>query len=229
MTTPILPSAVSAWFAAQHLTPVVPQQDTRGGADPVLTAGASDDPGHPGRFDEPPGSEDPNRPIVLGRADGPHAAPAEPGSSRPSTNGQRTAPDPAVPARRMTPRPRAGEDADRPLSTRAFATAADEGWRASAGAAVERQDETTAAGLPKRRPHARLVPGSAGPVVPAAGAPPRRNAEGVRDRLATHQQGVRQSRRTPVRGDSEGDGAHPVPRGTGTAAPPNGEHDEDFR
>jgi signal transduction histidine kinase len=232
MTTPILPSVVSAWFAAQHPTPVVAQQDTRGGADPVPTAGASDDPGHPGRFDEPPGSEDPNSPIVSGRADGPHAAPTEPGSSRPSTNGQRTASYPAVPAQRMTPPPPAGEDADRPLSTRVFATAADEGWRASADAAVERQDETTAAGLPKRRPHARLVPGSAGPAVPAAaGALPRRNAEDVRDRLATHQQGVRrQGRRTPVRGDSEGDDAHSVPRGTGTAAPPNGEHDdEDFR
>jgi signal transduction histidine kinase len=177
MTTPILPSAVSAWFAAQHLTPVVPQQDTRAGAAPVPTAGASDDPGHPGRFDEPPVSEDPNSPIVS----------------------------------------------DRPLSTRAFATAADEGWRASAGAAVERRNETTAAGLPKRRPQARLVPGSARPAAPTEWAPPRRNAEDVRARLATHQQGVRQSRRTPpVRGDSDGDGAHPVPRGTGTAA-------EDFR
>jgi hypothetical protein len=148
----------------------------------------------------------------------------------PSTNGQRTAPDPAVPARRMAPRPPdgedAGKDADRPPSTRAFATAADEGWRASAGAAVERQDETTVAGLPKRRPQARLVPGSAGPAVSAAGAPPRRNAEDVRDRFATHQQAVRQGRRTPVRGDSEGDGAHPVPRVTGTAAPRNGEHDD---
>jgi signal transduction histidine kinase len=148
----------------------------------------------------------------------------------PSTNGQRTAPDPAVPVRRMAPRPPAGEDADQPPFTRAFATAADEGWRTSAGAAVERQDETTAAGLPKRRPQARLVPGSAGPAVSAAGAPPRRNAEDVRDRFATHQQAVRQSRRTPVRGDSEGDGAHPVPRGTGTAALRNGEHDDaDFR
>jgi hypothetical protein len=62
--------------------------------------------------------------------------------------------------------------------------------------------------------------------VSAAGAPPRRNAEDVRDRFATHQQAVRQGRRTPVRGDSEGDGAHPVPRGTGTAAPRNGEHDD---
>jgi signal transduction histidine kinase len=224
MTTPVLPSAVSAWLA-HHPTPVVPQQNTRGRADRVLIAGASGDPGHPGRFDEPPGSGDPNNsPITSGRAEGPRADPARPGPSRPS-NGQPTAPDPAVAIGRMTPRPPAGEDADRPLSTLAFATAADEGWRASAGAAVERQDETTASGLPKRRSPARLVLGGAGPAVPAAGAAPGRDAED-RDRLVTHQQIVRQSRRTAVHGDSEGDGADPVPRGTGTAAQPTGEHDD---
>jgi signal transduction histidine kinase len=109
---------------------------------------------------------------------------------------RRADPAPAVPA----------------LPTREFATAADEGWRASA-AAVDRQDGTTAAGLPKRRPHARLVPGRAGPVAPTAQAPPRRAAEDVRDLLATHQRGVRQGRRTP---DEHTGPASPLTREEGT-------------
>ncbi|WP_308257534.1 ATP-binding protein [Pseudonocardia lacus] len=152
-STPILPSAVSAWFEAQHPAPAELPPD------------------------EPP---DP---------------PAEPVQHGPPT----------------------GEDPDRPLPTRVFATAADAGWRASAGAAAPRDRvETTAAGLPKRRPHARLVPGSAGTAVRTAEPPPRRDADDVRDRLASHQQGIRQGRRTPVRDDPEGQGGHPGTSEEGT-------------
>jgi hypothetical protein len=104
----------------------------------------------------------------------------------------------------------AEEDAARPLPTREFATAADAGWRASAGAAVQRAAETTAAGLPKRRPHARLVPGSAGPAVRTPEAPASRSAEDVRNRLATHQQGVRQGRGGPTSGDAADDSVRPI-------------------
>ena len=83
----------------------------------------------------------------------------------------------------------------------AFATIADEGWRAASGAAAERPDELTAAGLPKRRPRARLVPGSAGSAVLAAPASPTRSAESVRGRLASYQQGVRQGREIRLRRD----------------------------
>ena len=83
----------------------------------------------------------------------------------------------------------------------AFATVADEGWRAASGAAAERPDELTAAGLPKRRPRARLVPGSAGSAVLAAPASPTRSAESVRGRLASYQQGVRQGREIRLRRD----------------------------
>lgn len=104
--------------------------------------------------------------------------------------------------------PATGVNGVQPWSTRAFVTAADEGWRASA--AVEAQPEMTAAGLPKRRPHARLVPGSAVPAGPAVAAPQARDAEKIRDLLASHQHGVRQGRRIddgPAHGIDHGDGA----------------------
>jgi hypothetical protein len=76
-----------------------------------------------------------------------------------------------------------------------FASAADEGWRAVNGLLAERpEEETTAAGLPKRRPRARLVPGSAGSAVLATPVTSSRDAETIRSRLASYQSGVRQGR-----------------------------------
>lgn len=115
-----------------------------------------------------------------------------------------------------------------PVPASAFATVADEGWRAASGAAAERPDELTAAGLPKRRPRARLVPGSAGSAVLAAPASPSRSAESVRGRLASYQQGVRQGREVRLRRDPGGAGPEPVAdRDTSAAA--EGGHDEDNR
>jgi signal transduction histidine kinase len=111
----------------------------------------------------------------------------------------------------------------------AFATAADEGWRAASGIAAERPDELTAAGLPKRRPRARLVPGSAGSAVLAAPASPTRSAESVRGRLASYQQGVRQGREVRLRRDPGNTGSQPVTPGDDTAASGGGEHDEETR
>jgi hypothetical protein len=117
-------------------------------------------------------------------------APVEPAEAQPPG-----APDPVVPAPRT-----ADESAARPWSTRVFATAADAGWRASKGPAVEPAEETTSAGLPKRRPRARSVPGTS-----ASAGPPNRSAEDVRDRLASHQQGVRHGRQAQVHDNPEGE------------------------
>jgi hypothetical protein len=111
----------------------------------------------------------------------------------------------------------------------AFATVADEGWRAASGAAAERPDELTAAGLPKRRPRARLVPGSAGSAVLAAPASPTRSAESVRGRLASYQQGVRQGREIRLRRDPGRSGSQPVTAGDESAASGGGEYDEESR
>ena len=111
----------------------------------------------------------------------------------------------------------------------AFATVADEGWRAASGAAAERPDELTAAGLPKRRPRARLVPGSAGSAVLAAPASPTRSAESVRGRLASYQQGVRQGREIRLRRDPGHTGSQPVTPEDDTAVTGSGGHDEETR
>ncbi|SFM62095.1 Signal transduction histidine kinase [Pseudonocardia ammonioxydans] len=82
-----------------------------------------------------------------------------------------------------------------------FTSPADDVWRQAREAVGEeaggdRPDELTSAGLPKRRPRARLLPGSAaGSTVlsPSPSGEPR-DAETVRGRLASYQQGVRQGR-----------------------------------
>jgi hypothetical protein len=101
-----------------------------------------------------------------------------------------------------------------------FSTPADEGWLAASGAASERPDELTAAGLPKRRPRARLVPGSAGSAVLAPVVTSPRSAETIRGRLASYQQGVRQGRETRLRGFGSDD----TPA---TPAAADADHDEE--
>jgi hypothetical protein len=94
-----------------------------------------------------------------------------------------------------------------------FSTAADSGWRAVE--AVRGQGEptqVTAAGLPRRTPLARLVPGSAPTSDATVPVPPRpRDAEAVRGRLASYQRGVRSGRESRERGpEGEPDGAPPA-------------------
>jgi hypothetical protein len=88
-----------------------------------------------------------------------------------------------------------------PTPDQEFASAADEGWRAVSSTLSDSPDETTAAGLPKRRPRARLVPGSAGSAVLASPITSTRNAETIRGRLASYQSGVRQGREYRSRGE----------------------------
>ena len=73
---------------------------------------------------------------------------------------------------------------------------ADEGWHAADALSTPTNIGFTAAGLPKRKRGAHLVPGAAAqPSQPAASTPRRaRSAEDVRGRLANYQQGLRQGR-----------------------------------
>nr|WP_304633577.1 nitrate- and nitrite sensing domain-containing protein [Pseudonocardia sp. C8] len=105
------------------------------------------------------------------------------------------------PAEQPAPTARAGtatEDGRDP----GFASPADEAWRqAQEVEDGDRPDELTSAGLPKRRPRARLLPGSAAgsTVLSPSPAGESRSAESVRGRLASYQQGVRQGRESAGR------------------------------
>jgi signal transduction histidine kinase len=75
----------------------------------------------------------------------------------------------------------------------AFVTSADAVWEAAKAATEGETAGVTEAGLPKRVPRGRLMPGSAGPGEP----PPSisgRDPEAVRGRLTTFQRGVRHGR-----------------------------------
>jgi Histidine kinase-, DNA gyrase B-, and HSP90-like ATPase len=94
-----------------------------------------------------------------------------------------------------------------PVEPEPWESAADVGWQAAEAASEPTPDELTAAGLPKRRPQAFLVPGSAEPTPMANGqngqaAPPpaRHAAAAVRDRMSDFQRGLLRGRHTkPVR------------------------------
>ena len=88
---------------------------------------------------------------------------------------------------------------------------ADAGWQAAEAANEPAVEEITAAGLPKRRPQAFLVPGSAapGPITNGQPSPPAaRHASAVRDRMSSFQRGLTMGRHArPVRPVEE-TGAH---------------------
>ncbi|GAA2558349.1 nitrate- and nitrite sensing domain-containing protein [Pseudonocardia hydrocarbonoxydans] len=155
------------------------------------------------------------QPPTVARPQAPHQpAPMPPRSAPVAPPVGAPAPEPTaapMPAPAMSARPEPS----------AFSSPADEGWRAADNAAptADRPDEVTSAGLPKRRPRARLVPGSAGSAVLAPSVSSARSAESVRGRLASYQQGVRQGRESRYRGD--------VANGATESAHAGGNHDEE--
>jgi hypothetical protein len=199
-TTPIFEEIASAWFRSNRSVPV------QYGPDQNQPAPAAPQPARPAPVPPPlsPAMPAALRPAPTRGPAHPPVAPSEPAPSRPSQE------EPA------TPQP-VGADPG-------FASLADEGWRAARGMTAARGDELTPAGLPKRRPRARLVPGSAGSAVLAPPAAPSRSAESVRGRLASYQQGVRMGRENRQRGDAEST-AHS--NGGTEQANPQGNHDEE--
>ena len=83
---------------------------------------------------------------------------------------------------------------------------ADAGWRAADAASTPVPEEVTAAGLPKRRPGAFLVPGSVAPgVAPQPSPAGARSADSVRDRMSSFQRGLSLGRHTRRTGPGEQD------------------------
>ncbi|TQM03935.1 nitrate- and nitrite sensing domain-containing protein [Pseudonocardia kunmingensis] len=74
-----------------------------------------------------------------------------------------------------------------------FATAADSLWQAARAATNRTEDGVTKAGLPKRVPRNRLLPGNAGPAGPTPSGPAR-DADAIRGRLTTFQRGIHEGR-----------------------------------
>jgi signal transduction histidine kinase len=227
-TTPIFEEIASAWFRSNRPIPVSWEEDGPATEAPAAQAPGTPPPPAAARPPAPqqpdaPRSSEGSRPFESPRpfeAPRPFEPPAQADMPRPFEGprpGGQDRPAPVAPAApAMRPEP-ATEPAPEPATAdvSAFATAADEGWRAASGAETERPDEITAAGLPKRRPRARLVPGSAGSAVLSRPAAAPRSAEDIRGRLSSYQQGVRQGRETRLRGASGEHPAQPDPTADG--------------
>src|SRR5690606_2693572 len=78
-------------------------------------------------------------------------------------------------------------------SSYAWRTAADDGWSRVDNAFAETSEETTSAGLPKRRPMERLVPGGVEETQETVSAQ-KRNPEGIRGLLSAYHRGVQRGR-----------------------------------
>ena len=80
---------------------------------------------------------------------------------------------------------------------REWTSPADAGWQAAQRATEVPVEDHTTAGLPRRAPGHRLVPGAVEPAAPAERpAIRRRDPESIRANLSRHQQGVRNGRST---------------------------------
>jgi hypothetical protein len=159
-------------------------------------------------------------------AESPAAAAPPAAPALPSAFTAPAAPPPAT-ADRSEEAPEQVAAVSQPPTEHDFATVADEGWQAANDVVAERLDELTAAGLPKRRPRARLVPGSAGSAVLAPPVSSARSAETIRGRLASYQQGVRQGRESRLRGEQGTAPGANGGSGTGPAGDAGGNHDEE--
>ncbi|MPZ26157.1 MAG: hypothetical protein GEV12_06825 [Micromonosporaceae bacterium] len=89
-------------------------------------------------------------------------------------------------------------------------TAADDGWQAASTAAEATVQEMTAAGLPKRRPMAQLVPGG---VERGPASAQHRSPEAVRGLLSAYHRGVQRGREQMPDGPDGMDGSPSTPAG----------------
>ncbi|SDY27802.1 Signal transduction histidine kinase [Amycolatopsis xylanica] len=123
---------------------------------------------------------------------------ASPAPKAPEAPKQEKAALPPLPQRQAKPVPAAAppapEDASELTATAEWAFGSDDGWRTVQAVSQSAPSTFTPAGLPRRRRGEQLLPGSA--TAPAAPAGPRRerDAQDVRGRLSSFQQGIRRGR-----------------------------------
>ncbi|WP_232661671.1 sensor histidine kinase [Pseudonocardia sp. TRM90224] len=219
-TTPIFEEIASAWFRSNRPIPVNWETENgEGEPSAEQAAAAASAPA------APPAAPAPEARVAPSPTPAPRPAPVARPTPAPMPDAapvteqvpiQQPVQQPAQqPVQQPTQQP-----APEPMPEPTFASAADEGWRAAAAEiANDTPDELTSAGLPKRRPRARLVPGSAGSTVLTPPAAASRSAEMIRGRLASYQQGVRQGRESRTRGTAGAEGTDPATAG--------GNHDEE--
>jgi signal transduction histidine kinase len=107
----------------------------------------------------------------------------------------------AMLSRWFTERDETGPASQVTLAQDGWESEGDAGWQAAQAASEPVAYQLTAAGLPKRRPQAFLIPGSVGSTGPAdssvdasVAAPAARNADAVRGRMSSYQQGLTRGR-----------------------------------
>ncbi|WP_370942888.1 nitrate- and nitrite sensing domain-containing protein [Amycolatopsis sp. cg5] len=106
---------------------------------------------------------------------------------------------PPLPQRQAKPvpaavQPAAPEDASELTATAEWAFGSDDGWRTVQAVSQSAPSTFTPAGLPRRRRGEQLLPGSATASATPAGPRRERDAQDVRGRLSSFQQGIRRGR-----------------------------------
>ncbi|MFJ8911353.1 nitrate- and nitrite sensing domain-containing protein [Amycolatopsis sp. NPDC102389] len=131
----------------------------------------------------------------------PAAAPKapEPAKTAKAAKTSETAARPAAPPAALPSRkPQAASPEPEPVAateqTDAWNFGSDEGWKAAQAVSQSVPSRMTSAGLPRRRRGEQLLPGSAGPPAGAVTPRPQRDANDVRGRLSSFQQGIQRGR-----------------------------------
>lgn len=184
MELPIFRQVESVWFRARKPLPP-PAESTRpvSGTETVELAAI---PARNGSHHRPSAVEDPDATTLLPLREpvGTVGDMGEP-TGRNAANGDAMRGDTVREAHASGP---VGE----PPASSGWHTAADEGWQAATQAAEATVQETTSAGLPKRRPMAQLVPGGVEKTAPPVEQ--RRSPEAVRGLLSAYHRGVQRGR-----------------------------------
>ncbi|MCH7232502.1 nitrate- and nitrite sensing domain-containing protein [Glycomyces sp. L485] len=190
---PIFREVESAWFKAVTPAPKT-VDDTAKVSDGIQSSYGEDQ--VPAESTAPAWDAAPQSPPQPTEGAQMHSSPPPPERSEPSQQQvtqpipqrvQQQAAESGLERRRLQTEP--GEDP----SSYGWRTAADDGWSRVDNAFAETTDETTTAGLPKRRPMERLVPGGVEESQETVSAQ-KRNPEGIRGLLSAYHRGVQRGR-----------------------------------
>ena len=203
MELPIFREVESAWFKTSTPAPrpAVADKESVGYGDGETTIGEEpeeprsangSDGGAPNSIvgpDTAPEPEDASQDKLPTRNPTPAPRSSSESGALPRRNIEKAPEPPEVPE--FSP---IADRSDAPPEGARWQTAADQGWKVASEKTTMEAEESTRAGLPKRRPMERLVPGSVSesgkPAIPA----PKRNPENVRGLLSAYHRGVQRGR-----------------------------------